>query len=984
MTLISGVYPWSPAADAKTGDGGVQDPATCEAYVPSVLQCAGCFGGRTQIPGVDGAFAAIAIDDVGGVYVAYQSLTELHSASYVHVYFAYSHDYGGSWSTSVRVNDNASASVECDTPSIAVDPLTGHVFVAWKDNRTGVAKVYVDRSVDRGVSFGADTLVYDWPLDAVYMGLPRTVNIAIGADGHVYVAWILYEGANLYDSDIFFAESSDGGQTFGTPTHVNPLEGGARHYHPWIAVRADGVVYVAYCKRNATSVGVYLARSQNGGTSFASPVKVNDDAVARYRGGVQVILAPDGGLHVAWTDGRAGDGSQYMDIYYANSMDGGVSFSANVQVNDDSTVTPPATHPHFTRGAQGSPSIVADRASRVHLVWEDFRNFVHESAYCRDVYYASSAGVSGFTQNLRANPFNASATFVDCADPVMAIDSHDTLYLVYSDAPADDSAYHKIYFMAAPRSAWNWTTFLDWRHYHDYTEITTILAGLNATYPAIVDVFSIGQSWSNRTIYCTRLTDESGAPSKPHVLFVGYHHAQEPITAELPLYYVVDAAANYGSNATVTTLLNTREIYVVVALNVDGFDAFAANDRHRKNARPVDEDSDGAVDEDPPEDLNGNGLIEMLMNYTGPYDPEFIGYEGVDNDADAVNGEDWPGGVDLNRNYPVSWDNGVADPASPVYRGPAPFSEPETQALRDLVVAHNFTLALSFHSGLEIIIYPWGCTANPSPDEAKFVDIAQGLSAITGGLPYVSPTVMYGLWDDWMYGDAGVLALTCEIFRNGTWLDAVIDPGPYPNTAWVGGDRWLNNPFPSGIAAVIARWLPVFPYLVNLARPPNLAVSTVSAAKTVVGQGYSVNVTVVVENHGSLIEAVNVTLYLNGDAFESQASLVESGTSACYAFAWDTAGCAYGNYTTRAVVDAVPGESTTGDNTLVGSTIFVTMPGDVNGDRQVRIFDIVQMAGGYGTSEGHAQFIPNCDIDGDGDIDIFDLVIAAANYGTSW
>jgi len=326
----------------------------------------------------------------------------------------------------------------------------------------------------------------------------------------------------------------------------------------------------------------------------------------------------------------------------------------------------------------------------------------------------------------------------------------------------------------------------------------------------------------------------------------------------------------------------------------------------------------------------------------------------------------------------------VSDPPSPVYRGPAPFSEPETQALRDLVLQHNFTHAISFHSGLEIIIYPWGCTADPTPDDAKFVEIAQGISDITGGLPYVSPTVMYGLWDDWMYGEADVLALTCEIFRNGTWMDALIESGPYPNTTWVGGDRWLNNPFPSGIQTTIERWLPVFTYILDLARPPNLAVSTITTSKIIVGKGHNLNVTVVVENQGSMIEAVNATVYLNGDALGSQSALVASGATVSYDFTWDTTGFLKGNYTVSSVVEAIPRESATGDNMLVGSTILVTIPGDVNGDRQVDIFDIVFMAGGYGTSAGQPKFNATCDIDGDGDIDIFDIVIAAGNYGKTW
>jgi hypothetical protein len=71
-------------------------------------------------------------------------------------------------------------------------------------------------------------------------------------------------------------------------------------------------------------------------------------------------------------------------------------------------------------------------------------------------------------------------------------------------------------------------------------------------------------------------------------------------------------------------------------------------------------------------------------------------------------------------------------------------------------------------------------------------------------------------------------------------------------------------------------------------------------------------------------------------------------------------------------------------NVAVDASMFITLGGDVDGNRQVDIFDIVLMAGGYGTSEGQPKFNANCDIDGDGDIDIFDIVKAAVNYGKSW
>jgi len=472
----------------------------------------------------------------------------------------------------------------------------------------------------------------------------------------------------------------------------------------------------------------------------------------------------------------------------------------------------------------------------------------------------------------------------------------------------------------------------DWEHYHNYTEIMNTLLFLNETYPNVVDVFSIGKSWQNRDIYCIRLTNESALNLKPQIFFVGYHHAREPITAELTLYFIVDAATKFGTNATITQMLNYSEIYIVPALNVDGFDLFAVNDWQRKNARPTNEDVDGLIDEDPPEDEDGNGFIEQLWNMTNG---RLIRWEGIDNDGDGKYAEDWVGGVDLNRNYDFQWQYGSSNPQSEIYKGPAPFSEPETQAIRNLVLEHNFTYAISFHSGAELILYPWGCTSNPPPDEAKFIEIAQDLSIVTGGTTYQQASdlyISYGIWDDWMYGTQNVYALTCEIFENSTF--GVSRPGPYPNTIWEGGIKYWFNPFPSSIESTVLRWLPVFFNITNRAiaesYPYDVAVTGIDIKK-VVGQGFSTKINVTVANQGFFTETFNVTLYANTTSISSQTVILASKSSKTVTFDWNTTGYAKGNYTIKAIADTVEGEIDTTDNMLINGQMLLAKVGDFGG-----------------------------------------------------
>jgi hypothetical protein len=528
-----------------------------------------------------------------------------------------------------------------------------------------------------------------------------------------------------------------------------------------------------------------------------------------------------------------------------------------------------------------------------------------------------------------------------------------------------------------------------WIHYHNYTEITTILFALNETYPQIVDVFSIGKSTWNRDIYCIRLTNESDHVSKPQVFFVGYHHAREAITAELALYFVVYATTNYGLNATITELLNKSEIYVVVALNVDGFDLFKANDFQRKNARPTNEDGDGPVDEDPPEDEDGDGFIEQLGDYTDPANPVFIRWEGTDNDGDGRYAEDWIGGVDLNRNYNYSWENGVTNPRSEIYRGPAPFSEPETQAIRNLVLGHDFMYAVSFHSGSELILYPWGCTTTPPPNQAKFIEISADLSNITGGTTYMQSCYLYysyGLWDDWMYGVAHVPSLTCEIFANYTW-EGVWHPGPYPNTFWSGGLRYAFNPFPTGIESVIMRWFPIFLYMTNRTISDayhDMAVNDIAIDKSSIGEGFTSEVNITVQNKGTFAETFNLTLYANTTAVQTKTFVLENHNPTVLKLYWNTSGFAKGNYTLRALAWPISGELNTTNNDLTEGWAVVTIPGDVDHDFDVDIYDVVAVCCVYNAKKGEPAYNGNGDINCDGEIDIFDIVIACSNYGEKY
>jgi len=158
----------------------------------------------------------------------------------------------------------------------------------------------------------------------------------------------------------------------------------------------------------------------------------------------------------------------------------------------------------------------------------------------------------------------------------------------------------------------------------------------------------------------------------------------------------------------------------------------------------------------------------------------------------------------------------------------------------------------------------------------------------------------------------------------------------------------------------------------------------ISLTKTVVGQGYQAGIEVTVCNDGHYQESLNVTTYVNGTLVNMTQLVVSVGGSATFTVHWNTVGQGLGNYTVTSSVAPVNGEVNTADNFFqCGNEVCVTLPGDVDADHDVDIFDIVGLADAYGTVAGQPGYESNRDINGDGNINIFDIVIAAGNYGES-
>ena len=161
----------------------------------------------------------------------------------------------------------------------------------------------------------------------------------------------------------------------------------------------------------------------------------------------------------------------------------------------------------------------------------------------------------------------------------------------------------------------------------------------------------------------------------------------------------------------------------------------------------------------------------------------------------------------------------------------------------------------------------------------------------------------------------------------------------------------------------------------------DIAVLSVNPLKTIVGQGYPMNINVTVANQGDFTETFNVTLYINTTAVETKQVTLTSLNSTTLTFTWNATGFAKGNYTLWAYAWPVPGETDIDDNTFMDGIVTVTIPGDVDGDFEVRLVDLVHVAIAYGSTPNQQNWNPNTDIDNNGQVGLRDLVIVAIHYG---
>ncbi|MCH7684442.1 MAG: peptidase M14, partial [Gemmatimonadetes bacterium] len=343
---------------------------------------------------------------------------------------------------------------------------------------------------------------------------------------------------------------------------------------------------------------------------------------------------------------------------------------------------------------------------------------------------------------------------------------------------------------------------LTWDRWLDHDEIGERLRLMERTWPQFLTLQSAGMSYGGREMWVMTINNpETGDEMDKAAMYIEANvHGNEIQGAEVTLYTIWYLMENYGRIEEITRLVDERVFHLVPSVNPDGRDYFLdeAGSGARTGHVPVDSDGDGVADEDGPDDLNGNGIIEQMRKYVPgqgthrishddprrlePVAPgEFgdwilLGREGIDNDGDGLVNEDPIGGYDPNRNYASDWQPNYIQSGSMNY----PFELPEARALNDFMVARpNIAGMQSFHNTGGMILRGPGAAwqgTYPSADIRVYDELGETGERM---LPYYNYYVIWrGLYTvhggsiDWTNDGLGIVSFSNELWNGGQYFNS--------------------------------------------------------------------------------------------------------------------------------------------------------------------------------------------------------------------
>lgn len=347
---------------------------------------------------------------------------------------------------------------------------------------------------------------------------------------------------------------------------------------------------------------------------------------------------------------------------------------------------------------------------------------------------------------------------------------------------------------------------LSFNHYYDWKEMEEALRKLEKAYPKFLTLRSAGKSYQGRELwYMTINNPDTGREEDKCAMYMDANiHGNEVQGGEVGLYTIWYLMENYPYNDYIKQLVDERVFYIFPSVNPDGRDLWLHKGGSARTGQvPLDNDNDGLYDEDPPEDLDGDGevgamfikvdpgegthrmsdvgnrLVPIQKNIKGKEDElgdyKYVGSEGIDNDGDGRYNEDGGGGYDANRDWPSYWQPQYIQRGAGGY----PFYWPESKATRDFFYSHpNIAGVQAFHNSGGMILRGPGARLHgelPRSDLVVLDEIGKKGEKIIEGYDYfIIWKDLYTVWGgfiDFTYDMLGIYSFSNELWTSRADLD---------------------------------------------------------------------------------------------------------------------------------------------------------------------------------------------------------------------
>jgi hypothetical protein len=354
--------------------------------------------------------------DDGALYVTW---SDTRDGDY-NIYFSRSEDSGRTWfAPNVRISDISTGLTDYPA-SLAIDEI-GILYMAWNIwNRSNRADMHIlfDKSSDRGETWTSDKQVDDGTKSG--KGAPA---VCVGVNGYIFVVWHDYRPYD--DTDIYFARSTDGGETWTDPNIRINDDCSSYQHDPSMAIDPWGNLYVAYQNTSDNDVHICLVKSTDGGETWTSPHVQIDDGQPGNHLLPELAIDQDGTIYASWS-WWGGD-----HILFAKSTDGGETWSRpNIRVDY-------APSNYFWND---NSSIAVDEVGNIFVTWDAYN---YADAY-PDIFGSMSTdgGETWTNPSVRVND----GIYLGQSFPAITAGGDQQAYIVWRDSRGGwDPAINGIY-----------------------------------------------------------------------------------------------------------------------------------------------------------------------------------------------------------------------------------------------------------------------------------------------------------------------------------------------------------------------------------------------------------------------------------------------------------------------------------------------------------------------------------------------------------